>query len=193
VKKFIALVLLALLMLVAGPVLLHQLQEPENRVLRGEHLDPSRFTPVGFHNDRQNIDLAGMLFAPGSGGPFPAVVVIQGSGTSRRDNGWYLSLAHYLQDRGVAVLLPDKRGSEQSEGNWREASFGDLATDTLAAVRFLRSQKQVPVSEIGIVGMSQGGWIAPIVAVESPDVAFVVDVVGGCCREYRARRHMRAP
>ncbi|MDX1406228.1 MAG: alpha/beta fold hydrolase [Woeseiaceae bacterium] len=119
-----------------------------------------------------------MLFVPTGIGPFPAVVIIHGSGTSRRQNGWYLTLTEYLQKNGIAVLLPDKRGSEKSEGNWRNASFSDLATDTLAAIQFLKEQDQVAVSRIGIVGMSQGGWIAPIVANGSSDVAFLVNVVG---------------
>jgi dienelactone hydrolase len=76
------------------------------------------------------------------------------------------------------VLLPDKRGSEQSRGNWRTASLDELATDTVAAIRYLRHQDHVPISRIGIVGMSQGGHIAPLVASKSSEVAFVVNVVG---------------
>lgn len=60
------------------------------------------------------------------------------SGTSRRDSSWYLTLTHYLQQNGIAVLLPDKRGTGQSEGNWLTASFEDLATDTLAATAYLK-------------------------------------------------------
>ena len=78
----------------------------------------------------------------------------------------------------MAVLLPDKRGSEKSQGDWRNASFEDLATDTLAAIQYLKDQDTIAISEIGIVGMSQGGWIAPIVANQSPDVAFLVNFVG---------------
>jgi len=177
-KKALGILLLAVLVLVAGPVLIHQLRAPAPRSLAGETLDPSRFEEVHFRNEHEAIDLAGMLFTPRGTGPFPAAVVIHGSGTSKRANRWYLSLAHYLQDNGIVVLLPDKRGSERSGGDWRSASFEDLATDTAAAVSYLSAQRETPLSRIGVIGMSQGGWIAPIVASRSPRVSFLVNVVG---------------
>ena len=176
--KALVILLLVLLVLIAGPVLIHQLQSPEPRSFEGETLDAARYEEVRFRNERQAIDLAGLLFMPAGRGPFPAAVIIHGSGTSNRANRWYLTLTHYLQDNGIAVLLPDKRGSEQSGGDWRQASFEDLATDTLAAIRFLSVQRRTEISHIGVIGMSQGGWIAPIVADRSPYVAFLVSVVG---------------
>jgi dienelactone hydrolase len=170
--------LLALTTLVVGPVVVHQLNPPPARKLVGERPDPARYTDVTFSNKEQGIRLGGRLFVPSGSGPFPAAVIIQGSGGSRRDNGWYLSLAHYLQDHGIAVLLPDKRGSDSSGGDWRNASFEDLATDARAAVRFLHAEQPFSVGAVGVVGMSQGGWIAPVVAGQSKDVAFVIDVVG---------------
>ena len=177
-KKTILLSLLAILMIVLGPVLVEQLQPAQPRTLRGELPDPARYEEFRFRNAAQDVDLAGLLFLPQGAGPFPAAVVIHGSGTSSRSNRWYLTLTHYLQDNGIAVLLPDKRGSEQSGGDWRRASFEDLATDTLAAVRFLGDQRRVGISRIGLVGMSQGGWIAPLVADQSADLSFLVSVVG---------------
>ena len=73
-----------------------------------------------------------MLFLPEGNGPFPAAVIIHGSGTSDRDNLWPLTLTQYLRESGIAVLLPDKRGSEKSEGDWRTSSFQDLAGDTFS-------------------------------------------------------------
>ena len=119
-----------------------------------------------------------MLFVPEGRGPFPAVVVIHGSGTSQRDSFWYLTMTKYLKENGIVVLLPDKRGSEQSEGNWRTASFEDLAQDTESAVAFLKGQSDINISYIGVIGMSQGGHIAPILAKKSTDTEFVVNVVG---------------
>lgn len=177
-KETILLSLLAILMIVLGPVLVEQLQPAQPRTLRGELPDPARYEEIRFRNAAQDVDLAGLLFLPQGAGPFPAAVVIHGSGTSSRSNRWYLTLTHYLQDNGIAVLLPDKRGSEQSGGDWRRASFEDLATDTLAAVRFLGDQRRVGISRIGLVGMSQGGWIAPLVADQSADLSFLVSVVG---------------
>lgn len=171
--------LLIVLILVVGPVLIHQLMKPAVRSFDAVRLADTEYREVQFQNKEQGIPLAGMVFMPKGEGPFPAVVIIHGSGTSSRDNGWYLTLTKYLQDNGVVVLLPDKRGSEKSGGNWRNSSLEDLATDTLAAIKYLKEQDQFPVSSIGIIGMSEGGRIAPIVANKSSEVAFVVNVVGG--------------
>jgi len=171
-------VLLAVLALIFGPVAVKQLLPAEHRPYEYVSLEKTNYREISFRNERQDLDMAGMLFVPQGEGPFPAVVVIHGSGTSRRDNGWYLTLTDHLQKNGVVVLLPDKRGSEQSGGDWRTASFNDLATDTLAATDYLKTQDQVMISSIGVVGMSQGGWIAPIVASESDDVTFLVSLVG---------------
>lgn len=178
-KKAILLILLAVLSgIVLLPVLLTQLTQAEDRNLQGVHLNEANYQEISFHNVEQDLELGGMLFVPESNGPFPAAVVIHGAGTSQRDNYWYLSMASYLQSNGIVVLLPDKRGSEKSEGDWRSSSFEDLATDTLAAISYLKEQTQVPISTIGIIGMSQGGQLSPLVATQSPDVAFLVDVVG---------------
>ncbi len=174
-KRYIA---VAIMLIVVGPVLVRQLFPPEPRQYSGVTLDQVQYTEVAFRNAAGDLDLAGMLFVPDGEGPFPAAVIIHGSGTSNRQNRWYLTLTKHLQDNGIAVLLPDKRGSEQSSGDWRSADFEALATDTLAAVGFMRTQEIVPVSGIGIIGMSQGGWIAPIVARETADLAFVVSMVG---------------
>lgn len=160
------------------PVLVQQLLPSEPRQLERVALADTRHVEIAFQNETQNLTLGGLLFVPEGDGPFPAAVVIHGSGTSRRGNGWYLTLTKHLQDRGIVVLLPDKRGSEKSEGDWRTSSFEDLATDTLAAVEHLRTQGSVPLSGIGLIGMSQGGWIAPLVASKDDDLAFVVSMVG---------------
>ena len=170
--------LAVILLVVVGPVLLTRFSKSQPRSLKGVRLNTMTFQEVTFPNPAAGVRLAGMLFRPEGDGPFPTAVIIHGSGTSKRDNGWYLALTQYLRDKGIAVLLPDKRGSEKSEGNWRTASFLDLASDTAAAIAFLRSQSDLPLSAIGLIGMSQGGHIAPIVASTSDDLAFVVNVVG---------------
>ncbi len=115
---------------------------------------------------------------PEGEGPFPVAVFIHGSGTSRRDSPWYLSVAAHLQEHGIAVLLPDKRGSERSAGDWQTATFADLAGDTRAAIGFVRTQSAFRPAGIGIVGFSQGGWIAPVVAARDTGLAFVVSMSG---------------
>jgi dienelactone hydrolase len=177
-RKLIAILLLGFFALLVVPVLLARFSESERRSFEWVRLGDTEFEEISFRNTEQDLQLGGMLFVPEGDGPFPGAIIIQGSGTSRRDNGWYLTLVHYLQENGVVVLLPDKRGSERSEGNWRAASFEDLATDTEAAIAFLRDQDEIGISHIGIIGLSQGGHIAPIVANQTQDITFLVNVVG---------------
>ena len=76
------------------------------------------------------------------------------------------------------MLTFDKRGAGSSTGNWQTASFDDLAGDTLAAVRLLRSRPDIDPEQIGLWGNSNSGWVVPLVAVRSSDVAFVINRVG---------------
>jgi dipeptidyl aminopeptidase/acylaminoacyl peptidase len=177
-KRALLLIVLLFLALLVLPLLLTQLLPRESRTLIGVELDDTDYQEVNFHNAEQDLDLAGMLFLPEGEGPFPAVVAIHGAGSSHRDNPWDLANASYLQENGIVVLLPDKRGSELSEGDWRTASFPDLATDTMAAISYLQDEHSDVISEIGVLGTSQGGQVAPIVAAQSSEVAFVINVVG---------------
>jgi dienelactone hydrolase len=179
VKRLLAIALVVLLALLVVPMLLALPGDRDQRHLERVRLEDTRYEEVSFRNEAHGLQLAGMLFVPEGAGPFPAAVIVHGSGTSRRDNGWYLTLAKYLQDHGVAVLLPDKRGSEQSEGDWRTASFRDLATDTLAAIDYLERQQEIAFSGIGVIGLSQGGHIAPVVASLTNRISFLVNIVGG--------------
>jgi len=144
--------------------------------LAGPDLPSLDYEEVTFRNGE--LQLAGMLFVPVGNGPFPVAIIIHGSGTSRRTSKWYLSVTRHLQENSIAVLLPDKRGSEKSRGNWRGVDFETLAGDTMAAVDFARNQELFEYSSIGLLGMSQGGWIAPIVAAEDKDLSFVVSMSG---------------
>lgn len=146
--------------------------------LTGPKLSELIYTDISFENNKDSLKLAGMLMLPDVDGPFPAVVFIHGSGPSFRNNAWYLSVAKYLVDNGIAVVLPDKRGCEKSEGDWIGADFDQLADDVLAAVEYVREQNTFDYSEIGILGMSQGGWIAPVAASQSDDIDFVATMSG---------------
>ena len=190
IKKCVSIVILAatLVLFVVIPVFA-SLTEGEARAFQWVKLEDTTYREVSFPNPTQGIRRGGMLFVPEGEGPFPAAVIVHGSGTSRRDSGWYLTLTQYLQENGIAVLLPDKRGSVQSEGDWRTSSFKDLATDALAAIAFLKDQEKVALSHVGVLGMSQGGRIAPIVASDSSDVAFVVSVVGSAGSAHEALRY----
>jgi len=170
--------ILVILAIVFGPVIVTQAAPVEERTYQQVHLADLEYTEVSFHNEVQDLDLAGMLFIPDGEGPFPAVVIIHGSLASERDSNWYTTISNYMQKNGVVVLLPDKRGCEKSQGDWYTSSLEDLATDTLAAIDFMISQEIVGVSKLGIIGMSQGGIIAPIVASQSSDLDFVINMVG---------------
>lgn len=146
------------------------------KIFFGSSLSEIDYNEIFFDNG--DLRLSGMIVLPEGEGPFPVSVIIHGSGTSKRDNRWYLSLAEHLTKNGIAVLLPDKRGSEKSEGDWRTSNFTDLAEDTIRAIEFVREQTQFNYSYIGVIGISQGGWIAPIVATKNEDVSFVVSIVG---------------
>ncbi|KAA3644026.1 MAG: alpha/beta fold hydrolase [Chloroflexi bacterium] len=188
-RKFLKLVLYTGLILFFVPVVFTQainVVKPNGRQFDWVSLGETSYEDIRFKNNQQDIDLGGMLFVPEGDGPFPAAVIIHGSGPSRRDSGWYLTITKYLQDNGVVVLLPDKRGSEQSRGDWRSSSFEDLATDTLAGIDFLREQEDIEILHIGIIGMSQGGRIAPLVARQSSEAAYVVNIVGGSLPGYES-------
>lgn len=146
--------------------------------LNGPDLSELEYTEIYFDNDSENLKLAGMLMLPEGEGPFPTTVIIHGSGPSERNSVWYLSVAKHLQDNGIAVILPDKRGSEKSEGDWVGANFEELATDTTSAIEYVKSQKNFSYSTIGIMGMSQGGWIAPVASAKTNDISFIVSMSG---------------
>jgi dipeptidyl aminopeptidase/acylaminoacyl peptidase len=124
------------------------------------------------------VTLAALLLIPGSGQPVPGAVIIQGSGTSDRSNQWSRDIANSLVRHGIAVLLTDKRGSGTSGGDWQEVGFKELAGDALAGVQFLKNRPEIDRQRVGLVGLSQGGWVAPLTAARSHEVAFVVNVSG---------------
>lgn len=125
-----------------------------------------------------SLVLAGQWFRPQVEDAVPAVVVIRGSGESERGNAWTESLAGVLVAEGLGVLLPDKRGSDESEGDWRTASFEDLAGDAVAAVAYLGGRDDVDGARVGLMGLSQGGQVVPIAGARSDSVGFLIDVVG---------------
>lgn len=110
--------------------------------------------------------------------PAAAAVMIHGSGDSDRNNLWYVTIAHHLAANGVAMLLPDKRGCGSSGGQWRTASFDLLANDVVAAVNAVRAGQEIDPADVGLIGISQGGWIAPLAASKIDEPAFVIDLVG---------------
>jgi fermentation-respiration switch protein FrsA (DUF1100 family) len=138
---------------------------------------------VTYENKAAGVKLAGTLTLPRSEGQFPVVILITGSGMQNRDEEVFghrpfLVLADNLTRRGIAVLRVDDRGVGVSTGNSFQATSEDFAGDVLAGVEYLKSRKEIDTTRIGLIGHSEGGIIAPITAVKSPDVAFIVMMAG---------------
>ena len=138
---------------------------------------------VTFTNAKAQITLAGTLTLPKKEGKFPIVVLISGSGPQNRDEELFghkpfLVLADHLTKNGIGVLRFDDRGVEASKGDFRAATSADFATDVEAAVNYLLTRKDVITNKIGLMGHSEGGLIAPMVAAKSKDVAFIVLLAG---------------
>lgn len=128
--------------------------------------------PVG------NVTLAATLYLPANGGPFPAVVVVPGSGDQSRAD-WHLRAhAYALVRNGIACLIYDKRGVGGSTGSYEDATFDELARDANAAARVLRARRDIRANAVGLMGISQGGWIATIAAHHDPPPDFVIYVEG---------------
>lgn len=134
--------------------------------------DSDRIEDVQFSNGE--ILLAGRLYLPHGTGSFPAVVFTHGSGDSGRDNPRYDEEAREFVKSGIACLLFDKRGCGESTGNWRTATFADLAGDAIAGIRYLKTRDEIDHQTMGLRGASQSGWILPIAARRSPDVGFLI-------------------
>lgn len=138
---------------------------------------------ITFLNSRDSIILAGTLTMPSSGSGFPVVVLISGSGPQNRDEELlghkpFLVLADHLTKNGIAVLRYDDRGVNKSKGNFGKATSADFATDVDAAVQYLKTRKEIDAKKIGLIGHSEGGMIAPMVAARSKDIRFIVLMAG---------------
>lgn len=126
-----------------------------------------------------DVRIAATLHWPDGQAPAPGVVILHGSGDSDRENPWTRTYVQALQARGIAVLHPDKRGCGKSGGDWRAASFQDLAGDASVALRYLASLPGIDTARIGVMGFSQGGYVAAIEAADDPLCRFAVSVSGG--------------
>jgi len=127
--------------------------------------------------------LAGTLTVPHGSGPFPAAVMITGSGPENRDEEIFghkpfWIIADYLSRRGIAVLRLDDRGVGGSAGDSTRETIGEMADDVLSGVEFLKSRKDIDAKKIGVIGHSEGGIVGPLAASRSSDVAFVVMLAG---------------
>ena len=142
-----------------------------------------RAEEVTFTNKKEGNTLAGTLTIPEGEGPFPALVLVSGSGQQNRDEELmnhrpFWVIADYLSRRGVAVLRYDDRGMGGSTGEVLNATSLDFSYDADAAFDYLLNRKEINASQVGILGHSEGGIINFMVAERRPEVAFLVSLAG---------------
>ena len=141
---------------------------------------------VTFASADGSATLSGTLSLPKTGGKFPAVVLVSGSGQQNRDEEIFmhkpfLVIADYFARRGIAVLRYDDRGVGRSTGDASKATTLDFADDAEAAFAFLRKHKRIDSKRVGIVGHSEGALIAQIVAARCRKVSFIAFLGGQGC------------
>lgn len=147
---------------------------------------PYKEDTISYPNSRADIRLAGTLTIPEGKGPFPAVFLITGSGAQDRDEAImghkpFKVIADMLTRHGIAVLRTDDRGTAHSGGNFSTADTRDFASDALAAVEYLKTRHEIDAHRIGLIGHSEGGMIAPMIAArdttfysDPADISFLV-------------------
>jgi len=138
---------------------------------------------VTFENKPAGITLAGTLTLPTKEGVFPVVILITGSGPQNRDEELmghkpFLVISDFLTKNGIGVLRFDDRGVGSSKGDFKTATSFDFSTDVEAGVDYLLTRKDINKKKIGLMGHSEGGIIAPMVASRSKDIAFIVLLAG---------------
>jgi pimeloyl-ACP methyl ester carboxylesterase len=145
--------------------------------------EPYREKDVTFAGSSDGVELAGTLTVPCGPGPFPAVLLVAGSGPLNRDEEIFghrpfAALADHLARRGLAVLRYDKRGVGKSTGDFAQATTLDFARDAISAGDFLATRPEVEAERVGAVGHSEGGMIVPTLAAKRPKTAFIVMLAG---------------
>lgn len=138
---------------------------------------------VVYRNEVDGVTIAGTLTIPAGDGPFPAVVMITGSGPQDRNESLmghqpFWVVADHLSRRGIAVLRSDDRGIGGTTGVTMASTSENFALDVLAGVQFLKTTDRIDPARIGVVGHSEGGIVGPMAAAQSEDIAFVVMLAG---------------
>lgn len=144
---------------------------------------PYQIEEVSFLNPVEKNKLTGTLTLPEGKGPFPAAILISGSGQQNRDSEVFghkpfWVIADYLTRNGIAVLRFDDRGVDGSEGDLEQATSENFADDVRGGIEFLLKRKDIHPKKIGLIGHSEGGMIAPIAASKSKDVSWMILMAG---------------
>ncbi len=158
------------------PIVTKRPQEPKEPF-------PYKSEEVKFLNAKANIELAGTFTFPQGEGPFPAVILVTGSGPQDRDESLmghkpFLVISDYLTRQGIAVLRYDDRGIGKSKGVFGSATTFDFTDDAEAGMMWLKQQPLIDKNKIGIAGHSEGGLIASIVASRNKNVNFIILIAG---------------
>ncbi len=173
-KFYLSLLALFLFVLVIAGCGYLRPQNPKER--------PYRTIPVVFPGGADDVRLAGELTLPYGDGPFPAIILISGSGPQNRDEEMaghkpFLVLSDHLTRNGFAVLRYDDRGVSESTGDYSGADLPDFSEDAVSAFNWLAEQAHIDADCIGYLGHSEGGYIAPMAAQKTP-AAFMVFLAG---------------
>jgi alpha/beta superfamily hydrolase len=133
---------------------------------------------VTFPSVEDNVQLSGTVTKPNDHKKYPAFILISGSGPQNRDEQIGLHkpfavLADYLTKRGYIVLRYDDRGTGSSTGNFSASTSADFAKDAEGAIAYLSTRSDVDINKLGIIGHSEGGLIAPIVATNK-NIAYLI-------------------
>ena len=148
-----------------------------DETLKGKRLALPPAEEIRFNSG--SVTLSGRLSRPASASPVPAVVLLHGSGQASRSTPGFGELENFFLLNGVATLRYDKRGVGESTGDWRVAGLRDLARDARAAMAQLSRTEGIDARRIGVLGFSQGAWVALLAAKGNPDVSFVILLSGG--------------
>lgn len=132
--------------------------------------------PVRF--DSKGTALAGTLIKPSGEGPFPAVLLLHGSGPEVRGDPANNIIINRLARNGVASLTYDKRGAGESGGDFESATYGDFIDDALAALRYLQERPDIDGDRVGLYTVSESGWFGPEISARNGNVAFLANKVG---------------
>lgn len=174
---------------ISHPMELKRTQEPVTRLTPPKRSQipqepfPYVIEKVTFENGQAGVKLAGTLTIPSGTGLFPAVVLVSGSGPQDRDESVlghkpFWILADHLSRRGIAVLRYDDRGVGESTGTFDAATTQDFASDARAAIEFLSHDQRIDHDRVGLIGHSEGGLVAAMLAASDANLAFVVMLAG---------------
>ncbi len=144
---------------------------------------PYNSDSVEYDNTDKTVHLGATLTYPKTKGPFPAAILITGSGIQDRDEALlghkpFAVIADYLTRHGYAVLRVDDRQAGLSKGDLDSATSADFADDVATSLAWLKKQKEIDPKKIGLIGHSEGAAIAPILASRNKDVAFIISLAG---------------